>query len=249
VYPGFCDKENRCLSAAKEQKDINLIDIIDEKTNAAITDSIVYLPKTQQELWQKRNDGLSFSQIAYTLHKSEAIIRQQFRLAVTALRQNIGEQFSTMRLQGKVSEPCACGFFGLHDTSTLPLFQKLLSFLLSSYPITRIYVDQDCAFTAFMPVIKQCTRLYNAVQVIIVTCYPQLSAKQWTNLQRQYTSFAHEIKNVDVSYRGFRARKIAAIKSIIEQSAFCLCDLSKTVYADSIRRNCAKSHSILFNIR
>lgn len=135
-----------------------------------------------------------------------------------------------------------CGIFALGAAAegSLASFEKAVSFLVDTYHVYHFYIAFEYCFSPYMNVLQKLAKMYK-LHFTAITRYEPMPNEQWISLSAQFCPPCHSVKNIDTQVKRIEAKKSRTIKAIIDQSDFCICNLSGHPIEENLRRYIAKA--------
>lgn len=250
LYPAFCEPEMRHILYAKN-RGVQIVDITNQATTDAIMESLNLLPEKEQFIVQKLLEGESFVGIGRHFGITGNAINQKAHLAAKSLR---GYADARLRQEYKegTSNPLNCSIFSMGPAiyNSVISFKRDVSFLLNKFHVRRFYIASEYAHSEYMNILRRYSETfrYSDIEIVVVTHYPEMAAAEWEGIEAKLSPVCHRIENIEPQGKTIRSQIWQATKAMIEQSDFCICDLSTSYLSKSIIRYAQKRKKAIWDI-
>lgn len=234
LYESFWEAGDRFLDYAQRTPSLKIISLTNSETELAIKESIASLSGKRGQAFQSWSAGKSPKDIAgemgVSVGRANALIREGRR----ALREEMDKRYRQLVRHRGARPVRSCAVFAPGEATyeTLCRFEDAIRFLKAHLNVTKFYIQEAEAHSAFMYVLKQVSTSLDRHFIASITDR-ELCAKgehipadicgPWDALIRV------EQTEDEVG------TKLGLIANLIELSDLCLCDLSSTSLVTEIR--------------
>ena len=234
LYEAFWGAGDRFPDFATRNPSLETISLTNSETEQAIKENITSLSGRRGQAFQSWSAGKSPKDIAgemgVSVGRANALIREGRR----ALRQEMDKRYRQLvRQQGaRPGRSCAIFVPGEITYETLCRFEDTIRFLKTHLNVTKFYIQEAEAHSAFMYVLKQISTNLDKHFIASITDH-ELCVKGDSipaDICGPWDALIHvEQTEDDVG------KKLGLIANLIELSDLCLCDLSSTSLVTEIR--------------
>lgn len=209
VYSTLDTPLNRRLSAGKRNGAV-ILDVANEDTNLYIIEATNLLPPRQKYIHQAFINGQPIKQIGESLGVSPNAIRPHLHKSSRTIQKYLRDRMFQQLQANRPTGPHICCLplmDTVSDCAMKPL-NKAIDYLIKNNLVTNFVIMQE------YPALEQIFALQDFIQRFTGNNLPvQICTTKAGNTQQQM---------------------LLEIKELIEQSDFCICDLSATPYAKEI---------------
>lgn len=130
----------------------------------------------------------------------------------------------------------ACSVFSLCCTAYEPLvrFEREISALVEKDHVRRFYVVAEYCVSGYVQLLEQLAKSVD-IEIVGVISYTGIS-REW--LEKQYPDYIppfHRMENIDTGTKDPRLKTLRKIKTMLDRSDYCICDLSENPLAPNIK--------------
>lgn len=234
LYESFGEAEDRFLDFARRNPSLKIISLTNSETEQAIKENITLLSSKRGQAFQSWSAGKRPKDIAgemgVSVCRANALIREGRR----ALREEMDKRYRQLVRHRGARPVRSCAVFAPGEATyeTLCRFEDAIRFLKAHLNVTRFYIQEAEAHSAFMYVLKRVSTNLDRHFIVSITDHklcaegdsiPADICGPWDALIR-------------VEQTGDEVgKKLGLIANLIELSDLCLCDLSSTSLATEIR--------------
>lgn len=215
LYTSLLTSQNQFYQAAKLNGAM-IQDVINPETAILISDVIETFPTRQRYVHQAYMEGHSRTEIGAKLNVSAPRIRQILHKSSRQVQKRLENWVFQQRFEAGPPKPHTCCF---------PLMDSVADYAMDPLRIALQYLEKNKLVTEFV-ILQE----YPALEQIIA---PQDTIQQFSG-HRPIETRITTVGNT-------RQQMLAEVKALIEQSDFCICDLSATPYAEEIERYAARA--------
>jgi len=250
LYPAFCEPEMRHVLYAKK-RGVKILDITNKSTEETIKNGLSLLSEEEQFIIQELLDGGSFAEIGRHLGVAGASINQRAHLAARSLRRYAETKLLQEYKEG-TSNPLTCSIFSMGPATykSVILFKREISLLLDKFHVRQFYIASEYIDSEYMYELQRYSKTfrYSDMEIVVTTHYPKMTIAEWKNIETQISPVCHRIKNIEIQGKNTRSQIWQATKAMIEQSDFCICNLSISSRSKSITKYAQKAKKTVLDI-
>ena len=222
----------------KRQAALNIISLTSPETEEAILETAPLMTEKEQIVFQSMNEGCSLIEAGTALEVSRERARQLLQHGCRTIRKHLSLRYNKAMATEQKQREHTCGLFILGEATygSLSRFKGIFDFLTSAYGIKCIHVEQSYIHSSFMFVLT--TSYHNTLHITGMISGKSL-AESNGDLDHMLERFCPPCHAVGcVSHAGLEnnADSLDVIINMLEQTDFCICDLSATPHAEKIQK-------------
>ena len=219
----------------KRSDALEIIGLENPETENAIEKATSLLSEKEQIIYQRMNEGCTMKEAGRALGVGQEWARQQLQHGCRRIRKQLHQRYHRMLGIGARKKKRTCGLFVLGEATreSLERFKKILEFLVSTYNVRDIYIEHSYIKSDFAVVVSD---PHLALHITAV-----MSGKLLADVEKLLCSPCHTVSVVSYTDIGHLPEGFDVISDILEQTDFCLCDLSATPHMEEIRRCAAQT--------
>lgn len=218
---------------AIKRTDAVLLDVTCAETSNFLSEKIQHLPPQDQTILQKRLSGEGKKQIGAQLGLSTSLVNRAFFRSSVSLRKSLCERLCAQR-QKNASRGPVCSIFSIGPVTyeSLCLFHLAISFLVRRCSVSKFLVAAEYCDSAYMYLLKQ-----NDSEITVLPSKPGWSGPSPSLFPLPYQTGVWEESHAADSFH--------LAKTFLDQSDFCICDLSQNPQAERIKNYLTKMDDIM----
>lgn len=232
MYKPFLESNRKFLDFAEELPSLKIMDMTNPKTEQTIIDNYSLLTEKQQIVFQGLASRQLHSDVAATLNVSKSRISQIHTDGRRTLHNQMSSRYYRVLKKLRPRKEYTCGVFiaGKVTYETLKRFENIAYYLIKRYDVKKFYIHHTLINSAFVYVL---TNLHPPLHITAVTNDSVCSENQ--DISADFCPPFNAIECAGgVEHRSNHS--LGIIADMIEQSDFCICDLSTTTLSDEIKK-------------
>lgn len=150
------------------------------------------------------------------------------------------------KLAGNSFPSLVCSIFSLGTITPEAVisFSQAVRLLVDVYSVQNFFITLESCYPEYLEVLKEFQNAYSKkLKITLITHYPPE-----TNLTHSifFGIFppCNHIENIDTKAKKLRTQNIRVIKALMNRSDFCICNLDKTIFTDTIKRYAREAKQI-----
>lgn len=249
IYKKLYDTDRKILDFSENRQDTEVISVSSEETERIIIEHIGLMPEQEQHVFQKIDGGCTLKEAGAALGVGKERTRQILHHGCAILKKSLERRRNHARATLGGQE-YACGIFtlGRESYSSMRSLQCVIDFLTSAYQVKKVYIDQRCAESGFMMILKGWYPFSSKVHVTAVTdAEPFSEADREEDILRiRFCPPCDAVRYVGWPGMENDTDGLAAIADVIGRSDFCLFHGSAARFAEEQRRAVCQKKTVIF---
>ena len=248
LYPVFFETENMFYESAKISG-VKIIDVTDEETEKFIEKEIDTLHESIAQIIRARCDGISMKAIGEDMGISASTVREHVKNGCRQLKNAAVERKKELAEKNDTKDAFVCSIFAVGPPTHkygLP-FENAFNYISKKREICNFNIlGRDCD-SFHLKIIGNHVQKNPDMCLTAYTNYPDgelVTEEWWKSVTNAYCPPCHEVKNIDTHTRVIYAQYLRAVKTLIEKSDYCICNLDNFLFADKIRKYAAKKYHV-----
>lgn len=140
-----------------------------------------------------------------------------------------------------------CSIFSLGTVTheSVVSFAKAVELLADVYFVRDFFITLDSCYPEYLERLKEFQNKYNEkVKITLITHY---SAEANLTNSKFFGVFppCNNVENIDTKAKYLRTQNIRVIKTLIDRSDFCICNLDGTIFAERIKKFVRKAKKVI----
>lgn len=226
----------------KGQAAPNIISLASPETEEAILETTPLMTRREQIVFQSMSEGYSLTEAGKMLGISRERARQLLQHGCRTIREHLSLRCNRELAAEQKQGEHTCGLFILGEATynSLSRFKGIFDFLISAYGTKYIHVEQSYIHSSFIFVLT--ISYYNTLHITGMINDKSL-AESNVDLDHMLERFCPPCHAVGcVSPAGLESNSdgLDVIANMLEQTDFCVCDLSATPHAERIQKYAAE---------
>lgn len=232
------------------------ISLTTRETKAAILEASSLMNENEQLIFQKVNDGCTLKEAGNVIAVGRERARQILQHGCRTIREEMKRRYSRALAAKQKRGKRTCGLFALGEATydSLVCFKHIMDFLICTYNVGNIYVEQMYARSGFLFALVNASVSLRALHEVHITALAgggSLSedSEDPNGANAILCPPCHAVGYVGRANSENSTNDFDVIADMIERTDFCVCNLSTTPYAEKIRKYAIKTkRTILLDI-
>lgn len=226
----------------KGQAAPNIISLASPETEEAILETTPLMTRREQIVFQSMSEGYSLTEAGKMLGISRERARQLLQHGCRTIREHLSLRCNRELAAEQKQGEHTCGLFILGEATynSLSRFKRIFDFLTSAYGTKYIHVEQSYIHSSFIFVLT--ISYYNTLHITGMINDKSL-AESNVDLDHMLERFCppcHAVGCVSPAGLENNSDGLDVIANMLEQTDFCVCDLSATPHAERIQKYAAE---------